>query len=121
MLGLIREVTNVQLTPFFHTRKGVQDDRSWFWQRSGGIAHNLVRWINRSEMGASVGTFKTYRKPDMSSAGRARFLYEKKRGISSMLVRTFLAPSCDCDCWQERGNCDRRVGLYQSTAGLFEA
>lgn len=47
LLGLIREVTNVQLTPFFHASKGESDGRGWSWERIDGVGHNIIRYINR--------------------------------------------------------------------------
>ena len=46
LLGLVREVTNVQLTPFFH-RPGEPDRRGWSWERVGGFGHVVRRWLNR--------------------------------------------------------------------------
>ena len=46
LLGLIREVTNVQLTPFFH-KPGEPDRRGWSWERIGGLGHTLTRILNR--------------------------------------------------------------------------
>ena len=46
LLGLIREVTNVQLTPFFH-KPGEPDRRGWSWERIGGLGHALTRLVNR--------------------------------------------------------------------------
>ncbi len=46
LLGLVREVTNVQLTPFFH-RPGEPDRRGWSWERVGGFGHGVRRWLNR--------------------------------------------------------------------------
>ena len=57
LLGLIREVTNVQLTPFFYARGGAPDERGWTWEKVGGFGHTLVRYINRCQPAACQPKF----------------------------------------------------------------